>query len=79
MAKNTDNHRVETLALHAGAFPDPTTGAILTPIYQSTTYRQAAVGRRGQIRRLPGAIGAIPRPPEPVIKGLVPLPTIHCW
>ena len=35
---------VETLALHAGALPDPTTGAILTPIYQTTTYRQEAVG-----------------------------------
>ena len=34
----------DTLALHAGAFPDPATGAILTPIYQTTTYRQAAVG-----------------------------------
>jgi cystathionine beta-lyase/cystathionine gamma-synthase len=30
--------------LHAGTFPDPATGAILTPIYQTTTYRQAAVG-----------------------------------
>ncbi|HEV2847301.1 MAG TPA: cystathionine gamma-synthase, partial [Thermoanaerobaculia bacterium] len=27
-----------TLALHAGTTPDPATGAILTPIYQSTTY-----------------------------------------
>ncbi|MFL6192606.1 MAG: trans-sulfuration enzyme family protein [Thermoanaerobaculia bacterium] len=33
-----------TLALHAGAEPDPVTGAILTPIYQSTTYVQEAVG-----------------------------------
>lgn len=33
-----------TLALHAGTAPDPTTGAILTPIYQSTTYVQQAVG-----------------------------------
>jgi cystathionine beta-lyase/cystathionine gamma-synthase len=33
-----------TLALHAGAEPDPTTGAILVPIYQSTTYVQEAVG-----------------------------------
>lgn len=35
---------LETLALHAGTFPDPTTGAILTPIYQTTTYVQEAVG-----------------------------------
>jgi cystathionine beta-lyase/cystathionine gamma-synthase len=34
----------ETLALHAGTGPDPATGAILTPIYQSTTYVQEAVG-----------------------------------
>jgi cystathionine beta-lyase/cystathionine gamma-synthase len=34
-----------TLALHAGAEPDPATGAILTPIYQSTTFVQEAVGR----------------------------------
>lgn len=34
-----------TEALHAGTFPDPTTGAILTPIYQSTTYVQEAVGK----------------------------------
>src|SRR6266498_350086 len=27
------------------AYPDPTTGAILTPIYQTTTFRQAAVGQ----------------------------------
>ena len=33
-----------TLALHAGTSPDPATGAILTPIYQSTTYVQDAVG-----------------------------------
>ena len=39
---NTTN--LETLALHAGAFPDPTTGALLTPIYQTTTYTQEAVG-----------------------------------
>jgi cystathionine beta-lyase/cystathionine gamma-synthase len=35
----------DTLALHAGTPPDPTTGAMLTPIYQTTTYRQEAVGR----------------------------------
>src|ERR1041385_2485950 len=41
-----DSHyRFETLALHAGAVADPTTGALLTPIYQTTTYRQEAVGK----------------------------------
>jgi len=36
---------LETLALHAGSAPDPTTGAILVPVYQTTTYVQEAVGR----------------------------------
>ena len=35
----------ETLALHAGTTADPVTGAMLTPIYQTTTYRQEAVGK----------------------------------
>src|SRR4030095_616024 len=33
---------LETIALHGGTAPDPTTGAMLTPIYQTTTYRQPA-------------------------------------
>ena len=33
-----------TKALHAGIVPDPSTGAIMTPIYQTSTYVQAAVG-----------------------------------
>ena len=33
-----------TRAIHGGLTPDPATGAILTPIYQSTTYVQQAVG-----------------------------------
>src|SRR5438552_12209878 len=37
-------HSVATRAIHAGLEPDPATGAILTPIYQSTTYVQSAVG-----------------------------------
>jgi cystathionine beta-lyase/cystathionine gamma-synthase len=35
---------LSTLAIHAGQVPDPTTGAILAPIVQSTTYVQQAVG-----------------------------------
>jgi cystathionine gamma-synthase len=34
----------ETRAIHAGQDPDPTTGAIITPIYQTSTYVQEAVG-----------------------------------
>jgi cystathionine beta-lyase/cystathionine gamma-synthase len=40
-----ETYQFDTLALHAGTDPDPTTGAMLTPIYQTTTYRQAAVGQ----------------------------------
>ena len=32
-----------TRQVHAGVTPDPVTGAILTPIYQSTTYVQNSV------------------------------------
>ncbi|KXK48519.1 MAG: Cystathionine gamma-synthase [Chloroflexi bacterium OLB13] len=35
-------HHLDTLAIHAGQEPDPTTGAIMTPIYQTSTYVQAA-------------------------------------
>jgi len=42
---HSDVHSFDTLALHAGAIADPTTGALLTPIYQTTTYRQEAVGK----------------------------------
>jgi cystathionine beta-lyase/cystathionine gamma-synthase len=34
----------ETRAIHAGQQPDPATGAITTPIYQTSTYVQDAVG-----------------------------------
>ncbi|HTD85122.1 MAG TPA: PLP-dependent transferase, partial [Candidatus Binatia bacterium] len=40
----SSNHSFETLALHAGTPPDPITGAMLTPIYQTTTYQQQRVG-----------------------------------
>ncbi|MCL4519899.1 MAG: aminotransferase class I/II-fold pyridoxal phosphate-dependent enzyme, partial [Thaumarchaeota archaeon] len=33
-----------TKAIHAAQIPDPTTGAVSTPIYQTTTYAQKAVG-----------------------------------
>lgn len=33
-----DDYGFETLAIHAGARPDPTTGARSTPIYQSTSF-----------------------------------------
>jgi cystathionine beta-lyase/cystathionine gamma-synthase len=33
---------IETIAIHAGQEPDPSTGAIMTPIYQTSTYVQPA-------------------------------------
>jgi cystathionine beta-lyase/cystathionine gamma-synthase len=35
----------ETLSVHAGQRPDPTTGAVMTPIYQTSTYAQDGVGK----------------------------------
>jgi cystathionine beta-lyase/cystathionine gamma-synthase len=35
----------ETRAIHDGQEPDPATGAIITPIYQTSTYVQEAVGK----------------------------------
>ncbi len=34
----------ETLAIHAGQDPDPTTGAVVTPVYLTSTYKQDGVG-----------------------------------
>lgn len=35
---------IETLAIHAGQEPDSATGAVITPIYQTSTYAQEQVG-----------------------------------
>src|SRR4030095_8811829 len=45
IVKLTDRARFSTICLHAGQEPDPTTGAIITPIYQTSTYVQGEVGR----------------------------------
>lgn len=37
--------RFATKAIHAGVSPDPSTGAIMTPIYQTSTYVQEAPGK----------------------------------
>lgn len=36
--------RFNTRAIHAGQHPDPSTGAVMTPIYATSTYRQSAPG-----------------------------------
>lgn len=38
-------HKFGTRAIHAGQEPDPTTGAIMTPIYQTSTYVQESPGK----------------------------------
>lgn len=42
MSTNPTYH-IQTLAVHAGVEPDPLTGAVMTPIYQTSTYAQADV------------------------------------
>ena len=37
--------RLETDAIHAGQSPDPTTGAVMTPVYMTSTYVQQAPGK----------------------------------
>ena len=42
--KLRDTARFGTICIHAGQVPDPATGAIITPIYQTSTYVQDALG-----------------------------------
>jgi len=44
MTWDPSEYGFETLAIHAGQDPDPATGAVITPIYQTSTYAQSAVG-----------------------------------
>src|ERR1700691_5701944 len=41
---HTKSTHLETLAIHAGQAPDPTTGAIMTPVYLTSTYVQTGPG-----------------------------------
>ncbi len=43
--KLTASARFATVCVHAGQVPDPTTGAIITPIYQTSTYVQEGLGQ----------------------------------
>ena len=40
----SDSKKLGTKYIHAGAHPDPSTGAIMTPIYQTSTFVQASPG-----------------------------------
>lgn len=42
--RNLDNCQIETQAIHCGSEPDPLTGAMTLPIYQTTTYALEEVG-----------------------------------
>ena len=44
MSSDPKKYRFGTKAIHAGVTPDPSTGAVMTPIYQTTTYAQEAPG-----------------------------------
>jgi cystathionine gamma-lyase len=37
-------YRFDTLAIHAGQKPDPTNGAVMTPVYLTSTYAQRGPG-----------------------------------
>ncbi|HET6529523.1 MAG TPA: cystathionine gamma-synthase [Actinoplanes sp.] len=41
---SADAYGFDTLAIHAGQEPDPRTGAVVPPIYQTSTYAQDEVG-----------------------------------
>lgn len=43
--KLKDDARFSTICIHAGQEPDPATGAIITPIYQTSTYVQDGLGQ----------------------------------
>ena len=40
----TDREKFGTRAIHAGQTPDPSTGAVMTPIYATSTYAQSSPG-----------------------------------
>src|ERR1051325_7499614 len=40
-----NQHKLATRLIHAGVHPDPLSGAIMTPIYQTSTFVQAAPGQ----------------------------------
>ena len=46
-------HGFETRAIHAGQAPDPTTGAVMTPVYLTSTFAQRGGGLAPGLRVLP--------------------------
>lgn len=45
MGKGHDNDRIETRVIHAGQAPEPTTGAVMPPVFQTSTYAQEGPAR----------------------------------
>lgn len=41
---SSDKQNIETRVIHAGQYPDPSTGAVMTPIYATSTYAQKSPG-----------------------------------
>lgn len=44
MTRQNEQIGFDTLAIHGGQYPDPTTGAVITPIYATSTYAQEGPG-----------------------------------
>lgn len=44
MTNENNIAQFDTLAIHGGQYPDPTTGAVITPIYATSTYAQEGPG-----------------------------------
>jgi cystathionine beta-lyase/cystathionine gamma-synthase len=44
MSNDTPKHGFETRVIHGGQHPDPSTGAIMPPIFQTSTYVQSSPG-----------------------------------
>ena len=42
---HSDAQGFNTRAIHAGQIPDPTTGAVIPPLYQTTTFAQDGIGQ----------------------------------
>jgi len=53
--------KFSTKAIHVGQEPDPTTGAVMTPIYQTATYAQTGMSEHKVMNMHEQAILPVPR------------------
>jgi len=56
---------IETAAIHAGQHPEPVTGAVMTPVFLTSTYAQAAPGK---------TLAAVEERIDAVLRGLAEAP-----